>query len=209
MPLSGVSAGDRAGKGASITLNYGIASVCSSEKNTYRYRYNRAMTDGNFSYFSPKLEVRLHPEKGGRGVHAVAPVVKGELLALFGGRIIHLADAVDPDGVKLIQVEEELYLETMTPGEPADSFNHSCRPNVGMSGQVGLVAMRDIQIGEEVTFDYAMCDGSNYDEFECACGVKECRGKVTGDDWRRPELWERYTGYFSPYLQRRINALRR
>jgi SET domain-containing protein len=165
------------------------------------------MTDGNFSYFSSKLEVRLHPEKGGRGVHAIQPIKRGELLALFGGRIIRLADAVDPDGLKLIQVEEDLYLETMTPGEPADCFNHSCRPNAGMSGQVGLVAMCDIESGTEVTFDYAMCDGSAYDEFECACGAGRCRGRVTGEDWRRPELWERYAGFFSPYLRRRIDIL--
>ena len=166
------------------------------------------MTDGNFSYFSSKLETHPDPEKGVCGVHAVAPIAKDELLALFGGRIIRFAEAIDPNGVKLIQVEEDLYLETMTPGEPADCFNHCCHPNAGMSGQVALVAMRDIAPGEKVTFDYAMSDGSDYDEFECACGAPECRGKVTGSDWRRPELWDRYAGYFSPYLQRRINALR-
>jgi len=32
---------------------------------------------------------------------------------------------------------------------------------------------------------------------------------VTGNDWRDPTLWKRYAGHFSPYLQRRINALQR
>jgi hypothetical protein len=36
-----------------------------------------------------------------------------------------------------------------------------------------------------------------------------CRGRVTGEDWRNPELWERYAGHFSPYLERRIKALKR
>lgn len=165
------------------------------------------MTDGNFSYFSPKLSTYPDPEKGGFGVRAVAAIQKDELLAVFGGRIVRLDEAADPQSLKLIQVEEGLYLETMTPGEPADCFNHSCQPNAGMSGQVALVAMRDIAPGEEVTFDYAMSDGSDYDEFLCSCGAPECRGKVTGDDWRRPELWARYAGYFSPYLQRRINSI--
>jgi hypothetical protein len=31
---------------------------------------------------------------------------------------------------------------------------------------------------------------------------------VTGDDWKRPDLQQRYEGYFSLYLQRRIDALR-
>ena len=66
--------------------------------------------------------------------------------------------------------------------------------------------MRDIQPGEEITYDYAMSDGSPYDEFTCSCGSPYCRGHVSGEDWRRSELWQRYAGYFSPYLQRRIMA---
>ena len=66
--------------------------------------------------------------------------------------------------------------------------------------------MRDISSGEEITYDYAMSDGSPYDEFTCSCGSPHCRGHVSGDDWRRSELWRRYAGYFSPYLQRRILA---
>ena len=85
--------------------------------------------------------------------------------------------------------------------------NHSCSPNCGMSGQTLVVAMRDIAPGEELTYDYAMSDGSPYDEFECHCGRPECRGKVTGSDWMRPELQVRYRGYFSPYLARRISQL--
>ncbi len=60
-----------------------------------------------------------------------------------------------------------------------------------------------------MTIDYAMCDGSPYDEFDCECGSPLCRGRVTGEDWRNPELWQRYAGHFSPYLARRIDALRR
>ena len=47
-----------------------------------------------------------------------------------------------------------------------------------------------------------------YDEFACGCGAARCRGRVSGDDWRLPELRERYAGYFSAYLQRRIDAER-
>jgi hypothetical protein len=54
-----------------------------------------------------------------------------------------------------------------------------------------------------------MSDGSPYDEFDCACGSPLCRGRVTGDDWQRHDLQARYAGYFSPYLQRRIERSRR
>jgi hypothetical protein len=70
-----------------------------------------------------------------------------------------------------------------------------------------LVAMRDIEPGEELTFDYAMCDASDYDEFACLCGTRSCRGIVTGADWRDPVLQAKYMGFHSPYLMKRIAAL--
>ena len=76
-----------------------------------------------------------------------------------------------------------------------------------MSGQITLAARRNIERGEEVCFDYAMSDGLIYDEFDCHCGAPACRGRVTGEDWRLPELWARYPGGFSPFLQRRIDRL--
>jgi hypothetical protein len=93
--------------------------------------------------------------------------------------------------------------------EPADFINHSCDPNCGLQGQIILVAMTDIQPGEEVTFDYAMTDSSPFDEFDCSCASPRCRGKVTRDDWKLPDLWQRYEGYFSTYLGNRINKFRR
>jgi hypothetical protein len=70
-----------------------------------------------------------------------------------------------------------------------------------------LIAARDIEAGEELSYDYATSDGSDYDEFECVCGSESCRGKITGHDWMLPELQLRYRGSFSPYLARRIAAL--
>lgn len=108
-----------------------------------------------------------------------------------------------------LQIDEGLYPLTAEEKEPNDCFNHSCDPNLGFLGQVGLVAMSDIEAGEEVTFDYAMSDGEPYDEFDCYCGLSNCRKKITGSDSKLPELWKRYNGYFSPYLARRIKTLRK
>ena len=69
------------------------------------------------------------------------------------------------------------------------------------------IRMKVTKKGEELTFDYATCDCSDYDEFTCLCGEPTCRGVVTGSDWRKPELQARYVGWFSPYLVRKIAAL--
>jgi hypothetical protein len=168
------------------------------------------MKNSSASYFNPKCENRAHRE-GGCGVFAIADIAKDELVSLWGGRIIGVDD-LDPSiprfTQRILQLDEGLYLLTAEEPEPNDCFNHSCEPNLGFFGQIGLVAMRDIKAGEELTFDYAMSDGSPYDEFECHCGLPHCRGRITGSDWKLPELWKKYHGYFSPYLARRIATLR-
>ena len=169
------------------------------------------MTGQYYSYLSPKLETRPHPGKGDCGVFCREPIARDEIVALWGGKVLS-ADEIDRDmpnfTQQILQIEDGFYL--MSPAmEPSDCFNHSCTPNLGLSGQIGLIAMRAIDVGEEVCLDYAMCDGSDYDEFDCSCGSPNCRGRITGQDWKIPELWERYEGYFSPYLQRRIAQLKK
>ncbi len=159
-------------------------------------------------YLSPKLEARHGVE--GCGVYANQPIAKGELLTVWGGDVVPAQEfALLSDKIRSlsVQVEEDLYLIPREIG-PADCFNHSCDPNAGIDGQIVLVALRDIQPDEEVCFDYATTDGTPYDEFECLCGSPYCRKWITGEDWKRPELWERYAGHFAPYLQRRIDHLR-
>ena len=164
----------------------------------------------SFSYISPKCEAR--DVNDGCGVFALDVLLKGELVSIWGGRVLH-GNELDPSmprfTQRVIQIDEDVYLLTAEEKEPNDCFNHSCDPNLGFFGQVGLVAMRDIEPGEELTFDYAMSDGGPYDEFDCCCGSPKCRGRITGNDWKLPDLWEKYKGYFSPYLARRIERLKK
>jgi hypothetical protein len=163
------------------------------------------------SYLSPKLEGRGLPDKRGRGVFAIEKVIPGELLVVWGGIVItgeQLARLSSKLQKLSIQVEEDLYMVPSREG-PADWVNHCCNPNAGLNGQVALVAMQVILPGQEVCYDFAMSDGSPYDEFECQCDAPNCRGLITENDWQEPDLWARYTGYFSPYLQRRIDRLKR
>jgi hypothetical protein len=76
-----------------------------------------------------------------------------------------------------------------------------------MGDEITLVARCDIVPGEELTVDYALweCEPS-YRLSPCRCGSPLCRGRVTGDDWRSPDLQARYEGHFAPYISRMIGA---
>ncbi|MCE9623302.1 MAG: SET domain-containing protein-lysine N-methyltransferase [Actinomycetia bacterium] len=159
------------------------------------------------------LTAKAAPKAGastGPGCFAVEPILAGHVVAAFGGRCL-TREEFDllpvHQQVRSIQIDENLFLSGATDPEPSDFINHSCEPNCGMSGNTVVVALRDIQVGEQLTYDYAMSNGSDYDEFECACGAAACRGKVTGHDWMLPEVQLRYRGNFSPYLAARIASL--
>lgn len=160
------------------------------------------------SWLSPKAEVRVVGEHGS-GAFALEPIAAGETVAAFGGYVItegQLADYPPERVSRSIQIADELYLLAAAEAEDGDLINHSCDPNCGLLGESVLVARYAIAVGEELTFDYGTCDASSYDEFDCACQARRCRGRVTGDDWRDPEFQAANRGWFAPYIQRRIAA---
>lgn len=157
-------------------------------------------------YVSPKLTLRRTAQRG-YGLFAQEPIQQDELLLCIGGDIVNPAQLAQLDHTFSIQIEEDFYIAPIGL-QQAYRINHSCEPTAAPSGQVTFVALRNIAVDEEVCYDYAMTDGTPYDEFECLCGTPHCRGKVRGEDWQRPELWARYAGHFSPYLQRRIDRMK-
>ncbi|MCG8608838.1 hypothetical protein MJD09_28105 [bacterium] len=65
------------------------------------------------------------------------------------------------------------------------------------------MAIRDIEPGEELTHDWAMTDDDDT-QMACRCGSPDCRKVVTGQDWKRKDLQEKYRGYMSWYLTAKI-----
>jgi hypothetical protein len=90
-----------------------------------------------------------------------------------------------------------------TPGEAM--FNHSCEPNLGLSGPVITIAMRDIVEDEEVKYCYFFSE-TNFNEFLCTCGSSKCRKMVRPTGWKDDnDFQKKYLEYFSPYLQQKFS----
>lgn len=151
----------------------------------------------------------------GLGVHAIEPIPSGEVVAVKGGHIVSGETAAGlPESIRdsAFQIAADRFLAALTRDEHDGVMmrvNHSCEPNVGLGGNVLLVSMRDIAAGEELTLDYALFLADPDFAMACHCGAVTCRGTVTGTDWMRADLQERYRGWFSWWLQQKITALRR
>jgi hypothetical protein len=164
------------------------------------------------SWLHPHLEKRCSVTQG-CGIFAREDIRKDERLAIFGGKIMWIDEMYQiPENMQrfTMQIEERFVLGPASPvPEDTDFFNHSCDPNSGFKGQVFLAAMRDIRAGEEITFDYGMTVSESVGSdmvfaMACACGSPCCRKTITEQDWMIPELQVRYKGYFSPYIQDKI-----
>ena len=163
------------------------------------------------SYRSPNTEVResrIH----GKGLFAQAAIAKGEIVAVKGGYILHKeqwSKIEEKLRAAEIQISEELFIAPVRKDQREGCMlytNHSCDPNIAIQGQIIFAAMRDIVSGEELTHDWATTDDLEY-EMECNCGSPKCRGRVTGKDWMKAELQEKYAGYFAWHVQQKIDSL--
>ena len=162
------------------------------------------------SWLSPKTTVRASPIHG-RGLFATAEFQPGEIVCIKGGHVFgrttrdRLATTLGPAE---IQITDDLFIGPVAPDEWEGCMifsNHSCDPNIAVQGQIVFIALRRIAPGEELTHDWATTDDDEY-TLECRCGAAGCRRIITGKDWQKKELQQKYRGLFSWYLERKIGA---
>ena len=147
--------------------------------------------------------VEVRSSAHGYGVFASRSYRRGEqVLATRGVLLGHQTE-------HSIQVGLAGHLE---PRFPVRLINHSCEPNLGVhttpQGLPDFHAFRDIQAGEQLTFDYAMTELLHVPrprqelEFslECWCGAATCRHQLGYYSTLPAAVKRHYAGYLSNYL---------
>jgi D-alanine-D-alanine ligase-like ATP-grasp enzyme len=145
----------------------------------------------------------------GLGVFAGRPFRKGDTVARAAGEVIPFQTEYS------IQIDWHRHLDV---DAPVRQMNHSCSPNLGVrtsgNGLPVFVALHDIALDEELTWDYAMTEYTHYRrenpdmefDLDCHCGAPDCRGKF-GYYAELPEaLKQKYAGYVSDYLLTKRSA---
>ncbi|MFA6515045.1 MAG: SET domain-containing protein-lysine N-methyltransferase [Candidatus Paceibacterota bacterium] len=166
-------------------------------------------------YYFSWLIKKAHKEKmaSGFGIVAIEKIKKGEKVIVFGGYVF-TKKQFDTLSKKMktypFQLDDELYfgLSKYSEVEEPDYLNHSCEPNCGFVGEITIAAMRDINVGEQISIDYAMCSTQKRsltsDMKKCLCGSNICRGKITSNDWKIKKLQKKYKGFFHPFLEKKF-----
>jgi hypothetical protein len=165
----------------------------------------------------PDAECRLHPEVevrpsdiAGRGLFTRVDLLRGTVVSRLGGTLVDAAALramAEPAGdpVEALQVDDDLYL-VLTPGNLNRFGNHACDPNLGWVDAYTLAVREDVAAGSELLVDYAMSVADDSWVLRCHCHSYRCRQMVEGSDWRIPQLQRRYDGWWTPYVQRLVDA---
>jgi D-alanine-D-alanine ligase-like ATP-grasp enzyme len=76
-------------------------------------------------------------------------------------------------------ISEELFI--LWDDDPSEwgPQNHCCNPNTAFDG-LNVLALINIEKGQELTLDYAKFLDEHMEPFDCQCGATKCRGKISG-----------------------------
>jgi hypothetical protein len=138
----------------------------------------------------------------GKGVFAVQNIAEGETLIEYVGEVItwkealkrHPHDPTDPNHTFYFHIDEKRVIDAKVGGNSSRWINHSCAPNCEADeeeGRVFIKALRNIQSGEELNYDYGLIIDAPYTkkllaEYPCWCGSKNCRGTLLSPNDDKP-----------------------
>ena len=91
--------------------------------------------------------------------------------------------------IYLFNLNSRYDMDGDVPGNTARLINHSCANNCDYDGKglkIWVEAIKDIKKGEELTCDYGFGYDSDFKQFPCKCGSKNCCGFIVRAEsrWR-------------------------
>jgi SET domain-containing protein len=131
----------------------------------------------------------------GKGVFARRAIAAGARVIEYRGELIswpealrrHPHDPAQPQHTFYFHVDDERVIDAKYGGNAARWINHGCAPNceseVSDDGRVYIRALRDLQPGEELFYDYGLVIDARRTrklerEYACRCGAADCRGTM-------------------------------
>ena len=124
----------------------------------------------------------------GLGGFAKRAIPQGTRLVEYVGERISKGESLlrcEQSNEYIFALDDKQDLDGNVAWNPARFLNHSCTPNCDAELQddrIWIIARRDIQPGEEITFNYGY-DLENYRDYPCRCGSPHCVGYIVAEEF--------------------------
>ena len=146
----------------------------------------------------------------GRGLIAQGVIKAGEVISVVPAdaprTLLTEIFTWSPEKQDEFLIHSYQYSETECLSEQDESqyMNHSCDPNTWWLDDETMIARRDIQPGEEITYDYSTTEIAVPMDITCRCGSPLCRGRVTNNDYLITDWQKRYGDYVPTHTKKAI-----
>jgi len=146
------------------------------------------------------------------GVFADEYIGQGEIVHVLSGERLKSSEMIrrilsDKEEINdPLQVGKRTYIDL---DKLSRTFNHSCNPTVGIRKDSEMFALRGINKGEEITYDYSSVIAPTEWEMKCVCGSQKCR-KILGDVRSLPKSqleFYKKNGSIQNYMKKIIKEL--
>lgn len=122
------------------------------------------------------------------GAFAKQRIRKGTRIIEYVGRKISKAESArqcEADNYYIFTLNDDCDIDGDVDWNPAKYINHSCSPNTeaqNIRGRIWIIALRRIEPGEEITFNYGY-GIENYKDHPCRCGAPNCVGYIVAEEF--------------------------
>ncbi|OLY79884.1 Histone-lysine N-methyltransferase, H3 lysine-4 specific [Smittium mucronatum] len=128
------------------------------------------------------LFTREHIYPGEFVIEYIGEIIRPSLADLRERRY-HTEIGLPLDCCYLFKIDNETVVDATLTGNIARFVNHSCDPNciakvivADGSKRIGIYAKSDINIGDEITYDYKFSVEDSENKIPCLCNTEACRG---------------------------------
>ncbi len=159
----------------------------------------KTITASNYKTISnhPFADVLLNESTNQKSLHATLHLKKGETICIFKAGITQ-------SYATYLTVQTELNTHITLEPEFLQYINHSCEPNVFFdTASFELIALKDLHVGDELTFFYPSTEWEMSQSFVCNCKTQGCLQLINGASFLDKLTLEKYT--LTAFIQQQLN----
>jgi len=124
------------------------------------------------------IKTEIKHTRNGKGLFTKNRIMKDAVLFTVTGKTVRVSYDDDIEEDRWFGIDRETWIIVYSKN-PMYYMNHSCNPNCAIVNRTQVITLREIEVDEELTFDYSTTEEDPYWEMPCNCGYEFCRKLIT------------------------------